>query len=105
MTQAELGKAIGDVTQTTIYRIEKGQSWPQEQNLTAILRVLQISPYELFSVPQDEGFSESRRELLDFIRRVDESKINALYGAVTQVSDTLDKIRDVARTEKRREAK
>jgi transcriptional regulator with XRE-family HTH domain len=83
MTQGELGKAIGDVTQTTIYRIEKGQSWPQQDNLEAILRALKVSPREFFAdAAVTETATGPKAELLALIRSVDdEAELEVLLSS------------------------
>jgi hypothetical protein len=91
----------------TYQNMESGNV-PQKKTLAQIVKRLGLkSETVLFLDPDFTGEregSEERRELLDFIAASDESKINAFYGAVTQVSEVLDRIKSIAKSEQRRKA-
>ena len=63
LTQEELAEKIGIDTKS-VSKIENGGSYPGAETLTAIIKVFDIAPYELFLFNSEIPYDEMKEEII-----------------------------------------
>ncbi len=66
LSQDKLAELV-NMEMKSLSRIEAGHNYPQCENLVAIARVLQISPWQLYFFDESKNINDMKRELNDAI--------------------------------------
>ncbi len=77
LSQAQLAELV-NIEVKSLSRIESGHNYPQCENLVAISKKLDISPWQLYFCDDSESLLYMKNKIIDSLE-TDETKIPKLY--------------------------